>query len=134
MAEVALQHAEVAEEIVDGIGHRRSIREHGVLPGMSDPAGEVEPHLPGCRCENTGEQIEQRRLPGAVVADDGEAVGGSDGEIDAVQHETVGEPDGGGLQRALAMNAGRSVGRGRGYREHEGSSPAAHAHRRDLRR
>ena len=55
---------------------------------MRRQAGDVragEPHRAGVGFDHSGDQVEQRRLPRAVRADDRDDAAGPDGEIDILQ-------------------------------------------------
>jgi len=52
----------------------------------------VEQHAPPVRSQCAGEDVEQRRLAGAVRADDADGLVGPDREIDAVEDDERPEP------------------------------------------
>ena len=95
-------HAQKGPRHLVGAGDARAATVRGTQPVMSAPSKQ---DLAGARRKRAGENAEQRRLAGAVGADNADGLAGSDAEIDTVQHlegaETLVDP------RALPAWAGQ---------------------------
>ena len=116
-----------------GDGHRRDQREvlvdHPEAGGDRVPRGAerhrppVDEDLPGIGLVQPVEDVHQRALPGAVLAEEGMDLAGREGEVDAVVGDDAGEP----LDDAAELDGRHRAGDGR-------RCLAAHLVRRQCRR
>ena len=90
--------AQRAEALGHDVEHRLGGGErHVLLEARDDDAG-LPPDGAGIRRDRAGDDLEQRRLAGAVAADDGDPLPGVDLEGDAIEERQVTEGDGDGIQ------------------------------------
>jgi hypothetical protein len=80
-----LQGAQVGEGGVDGVLHGAGRREREGLGEVADATGETDRDVTGVGPVDAGEESQQGRLPGSVLADDSDPLAGADGEGDLVE-------------------------------------------------
>jgi hypothetical protein len=98
MVVVGDQRAQRAEAFGDDVEHRLGRGErHVLLEAGHDDAG-LAPHRSRVRRDGACDDLEQRRLAGAVAADDRDALAGIDLEGHAIEERQVAEGDGNGIQ------------------------------------
>ena len=90
--------AQRAEALGDDVEHRLRGRERHVLLEARDDHPGLAPDGAGIRRDGAGDDLEQRRLAGAVAADDRDPLPGVDLEGDAIEERQVTEGDGDGIQ------------------------------------
>ncbi|GAA3435962.1 hypothetical protein GCM10018954_055710 [Kutzneria kofuensis] len=86
-----LQVTDLRQRGVDRVTHCRRRRQVQHLAEMPDAAGRSDDDLAVVRSLLAGDQPEQRGLAGTVVADDADALAGTDRRRDGVQDPTVGK-------------------------------------------
>jgi hypothetical protein len=87
LVELAQRGAGLAQGVVEDVGDRGRPGERQLLVG--EPGVGRADHRPGVRRLDAGQQPQQRRLAGAVLADQADPPAGSGGERDAVEHGAV---------------------------------------------
>ncbi len=110
-AQFGLQGPQVGEGVVDGVLDGVVRGQVGGLREVPGAAGRVDPNVSGVGQVGAGEEPEQGRLAGAVLADDADALAEGHRLVDAVQEE----PAAGGAHDVVQDDLeGARAGRGHG--------------------